>query len=62
MLSKCANPTCPTTFRYLHEGRLYVIDRGEVASWAQAEMLKQVSATRIRLVVLLLLSVFDDSN
>jgi hypothetical protein len=26
MLSKCANPTCSTTFRYLHEGRLYVID------------------------------------
>jgi len=25
MLSKCANPTCPTAFRYLHEGRLYVI-------------------------------------
>ena len=25
MLSKCANPTCPATFRYLHEGRLYVI-------------------------------------
>ena len=25
MLSKCANPTCPTTFRYLHGGRLYVI-------------------------------------
>ena len=25
MLSKCANPTCPTTFRYLHEGRLCVI-------------------------------------
>jgi len=25
MLSKCANPSCPTTFRYLHEGRLYVI-------------------------------------
>jgi hypothetical protein len=25
MLSKCANPTCPTTFRYLHEGRLFVI-------------------------------------
>jgi hypothetical protein len=30
MLSKCANPTCPTTFRYLHEGRLYVIDPGGV--------------------------------
>jgi hypothetical protein len=25
MLSKCANPTCPTTFRYLHEGKLSVI-------------------------------------
>lgn len=25
MLSKCANPACPTPFRYLHEGRLYVI-------------------------------------
>jgi hypothetical protein len=29
MLSRCANPTCPTTFRYLHEGRLYVIAPGE---------------------------------
>ena len=29
MLSKCANPTCSTTFRYLHEGRLYVIDPRE---------------------------------
>jgi len=26
MLSKCANPVCPMTFRYIHEGRLYVID------------------------------------
>lgn len=25
MLSKCANPTCRTLFRYLHEGKLYVI-------------------------------------
>lgn len=25
MLSKCANPTCLTLFRYLHEGRLYLI-------------------------------------
>lgn len=32
MLSKCANPTCPTVFRYLHEGKLYVIDpRGTLA-------------------------------
>ena len=25
MLSKCANPSCSTTFRYLHEGKLYLI-------------------------------------
>ncbi len=25
MLSKCANPTCRALFRYLHEGKLYVI-------------------------------------
>jgi len=25
MLSKCANPHCRSLFRYLHEGRLYVI-------------------------------------
>lgn len=26
MLSKCANPVCSAKFRYLHEGRLYLID------------------------------------
>ena len=26
MLSKCANPLCSNTFRYLHQGRLYVIN------------------------------------
>ncbi len=26
MLSKCANPDCPTSFRYLHEGKLFRID------------------------------------
>lgn len=32
MLSKCANPSCPTTFRYLHEGRLYVIAPRQAAA------------------------------
>jgi hypothetical protein len=27
MLSKCANPSCPASFRYLHEGRLFRIAR-----------------------------------
>jgi hypothetical protein len=26
MLCKCANPTCSTTFRYLSEGKVYLID------------------------------------
>lgn len=30
MLAKCANPNCSNTFRYLHEGRLYLVD----SSWA----------------------------
>lgn len=30
MLSKCANPTCRSLFRYLHEGKLYVIGPREV--------------------------------
>lgn len=25
MLSKCANPNCSNPFRYLHEGKLYLI-------------------------------------
>ena len=26
MLAKCANPACSATFRYLHEGRLFVFE------------------------------------
>ena len=32
MLSKCANPPCPNVFRYLHEGRLFLIDYASGAS------------------------------
>ena len=28
MLSKCANPACHNAFRYLREGRLFLIDSG----------------------------------
>ncbi len=33
MLSKCANPTCRALFRYLHEGKLFVIGPKEVLDW-----------------------------
>jgi len=33
MLSKCANPACSTTFRYLSEGKLYLID--SKATWVR---------------------------
>ena len=26
MLSKCANPGCPATFLYLHQGKLFRLD------------------------------------
>jgi hypothetical protein len=40
MLSKCANPACSTTFRYLSEGKLYLIDSkaAMVRHGAQAEL------------------------
>ena len=28
MLSKCANPGCPVSFRYLHQGKLFRLDTG----------------------------------
>jgi hypothetical protein len=28
MLSKCANPACSNAFRYLHEGKLFLIESG----------------------------------
>jgi hypothetical protein len=31
MLSKCANPACSATFRYLGEGKLYLIDSKDLA-------------------------------
>ncbi len=27
MLTKCANPDCNARFRYLHEGKLFIVDR-----------------------------------
>lgn len=29
MLTKCANPECNARFRYLHEGRLFIVDRSD---------------------------------
>lgn len=26
MVAKCANPGCPAIFRYLHEGRLFLLE------------------------------------
>ncbi len=31
MLSKCANPSCLNTFRYLHEGTIFHVARGTSA-------------------------------
>lgn len=32
MLSKCANPACFARFHYLHEGKIFKIERGTVSS------------------------------
>ncbi len=36
MLSKCANPACSKEFRYLHQGKLYVIEAAAIASTRDA--------------------------
>jgi hypothetical protein len=50
MLSKCANPECSATFRYLHDGKLFrfeveVPSSGEPAGMVLPEMKKR--ATRL---------------
>jgi hypothetical protein len=32
MLSKCVNPACSTSFRYLHEGRVFRLERDPLRS------------------------------
>ncbi len=36
MLAKCANPNCSSRFLYLHEGRLFRIERTEPAAGKSA--------------------------
>jgi hypothetical protein len=42
MVSKCANPDCNATFRYLHEGKLFTVPRtsGQLDStpWPQRKI------------------------
>lgn len=33
MVSRCANPSCKTEFKYFREGRLYEFIAGEDGSW-----------------------------
>lgn len=43
MLAKCANPPCFASFRYLHEGRLFVLDVSDDAGtdgWCRNERLE----------------------
>ena len=34
MLSKCANPACSASFRYLHQGRIFTLRPGPAATGA----------------------------
>ena len=44
MLSKCANPTCCTTFLYLSEGRLYLVDSKAASVQHRARMESKCAA------------------
>jgi hypothetical protein len=45
MLSKCANPGCPATFLYLHQGKLFRLDT-TVEILARSPVRKMTSASR----------------
>lgn len=39
MVSKCANPACSASFRYLHEGRIfsiYSVNPGRLPDWRES--------------------------
>jgi hypothetical protein len=40
MLSKCANPGCPATFLYLHQGKLFRLD-------SSAEILVRIPVSEV---------------
>jgi len=42
MLSKCANPACLARFRYLHEGRVFKIERGKVTSGGMGSPIRRI--------------------
>jgi hypothetical protein len=48
MLEKCANPTCSAYFRYLHQGRLFVLDVSDDASNRGAFSNERLAAQRLR--------------
>ncbi|HYM06264.1 MAG TPA: hypothetical protein VEU11_06855 [Terriglobales bacterium] len=44
MLSKCANPGCPATFLYLHQGKLFRLDTSvEILASAPVHEAKKAS-------------------
>jgi hypothetical protein len=60
MLAKCANPACSATFRYFHEGRLFVFEpkRDAPKRWKT----RQIAQSPILLVVLLMLFCHDGTT
>jgi hypothetical protein len=42
VLSKCANPACLARFHYLHEGRIFNVDRGTVASDRNSSAIRKI--------------------
>jgi len=42
VLSKCANPACLAGFHYLHEGRIFNIEAGTVASDGGSPVVRRI--------------------
>jgi len=42
VLSKCANPACLARFHYLHEGRIFNVETGTVASDRNSSAIRKI--------------------
>lgn len=48
MLSKCVNPACSASFRYLHQGRLFLLDVADDADIGRLSCHEGLAAHRLR--------------
>ncbi len=50
MVSKCANPSCPTPFHYLREGKLFRIEMNDGQGTVQPHVISRVQKSGMQVI------------